>query len=87
MSHDPHELAANKPDTGHDESMDGFYADGYAAEREAARTAKYTVTFDVEYDPNEINSIATWNLRNELTELLVNTGENIVIDNVKVEER
>ena len=69
-----------------DGEMDDFYADGYAAEREAARTAKFRVTFDIEYDPETITPIAEWQLNSMLWSLIDET-ENIAINNVKVEER
>jgi len=71
-----------------DGEMDDWYADGYAAEREAARTAKFRVTFDVEYDPETVMPIKFWKLEADLHEFLSEGGrENIAVTDVRVEER
>jgi len=69
-----------------DGEMDDWYADGYAAEREAARTAKFRVTFDVEYDPTRTHDIQKW-IHADLTDAIADGYENIAVTDVKVEER
>ena len=73
---------------GWDGEMDDWYADGYAAEREAARTAKFRVTFDVEYDPESVFDIRKWDLQDDLDNFLSGgRSDNIAVTDVKVEER
>jgi len=69
-----------------DESMDDWYADGYAQEREDARTARYRVTFEVEYDPEQIDDIERWGMSEIIPARIINPGENIAITDVKIEE-
>jgi hypothetical protein len=62
-----------------DGEMDDWYSDGYAAQAEALRTAKYRVVFDVEYDPHEIDPLEGWDFVADLTTMLKDPAQNLVI--------
>ena len=70
-----------------DGETDDWYADGYAAEAEAKRTAKYTVTFEVEYDPEALNPIQEWAEADLQGTFDSWDAENIAVTDIKIVKR
>lgn len=73
---------------GHDESMDDWFDEGYTLERDDARTEKYRVSFDIEYDPQDVVDLPTWLTLDYLAGLFdLRNGENIAVTDVTITER
>lgn len=83
MSGDFHGQA---PNPGWDGEGDDFLSDGYAAEREAKRTAHYVVTFTISYDPEEVADIRSWMTREYLDELIAGYDDSIDVSTVAIAE-
>ena len=71
---------------GWDGETDDWFADGYAAEAEAKRTAKYTVTFEMEYDPEDTVEPEHW-LTTEFLTKNIGSDINLVVTDVTIEKQ